>query len=84
MIFCPLFADLASATDPALPMLASRRDYLTLRIVGAMMFLLDLACYTKASGKKVRAKVLLPSFFFDDYLGKYGRYQFPPYLYQEL
>ncbi len=53
-------------------------------IVGAILLLLDLACYTKASGQKVRAKMLLPLFFFDNYLGKYGRYQFPPYLYQEL
>jgi hypothetical protein len=57
--FLPLFADVAPATNPASPLLASQRDSLTLRIVGAIMFLLDLACSTKASGQKIRAKVLL-------------------------
>jgi hypothetical protein len=46
-----------------------------------MMFLLDLACYMKASVQKSEGKGVafgsFPSFFFDDYLGKYGRYQFP-------
>jgi hypothetical protein len=37
-IFCLFFADVAPATDPALPLLASQRDGWTLLIVGAMMF----------------------------------------------
>jgi hypothetical protein len=65
--FLPLFANVAPATDPASPLLASQRDGLTLRIVGAIMFLLDLACSTKASGQKVRAKVLLWWFSFATY-----------------
>jgi hypothetical protein len=75
--FLPLFANVAPTTDPASLLIASQRDGLTLRIVGPIMFLLDLACSTKASGQKVRAKCYFWWFSFATYLGENGRYQFP-------
>jgi hypothetical protein len=43
-----------------------------------MMLLLDLACYTKASGQKSEGEgvafLAFPSIFFGDYLGRFCKY----------
>jgi hypothetical protein len=69
---------LALATNPAFPLLVSQRDSLTLGIVGAIMLLLDLACYTEASGQKSEGQGVafggFPLIFFDNNIGKYCRY----------
>jgi hypothetical protein len=58
-LFCSFPAAVAIAAASALPLLPSHRDGLALGSLDAIILLLDLACSTKASGQKVRAKVLL-------------------------
>jgi hypothetical protein len=58
-LFCRFPAAVAIAAASVLPLLPSQRDGLALGSLDAIILLLDLACSTKASGQKVRAKVLL-------------------------